>query len=286
MARPRKPIPDYRKHNATGRAVVTINGHDHYLGKYGTAASRLEYNRLIGELRAGGGTLPVKHDLTINELLVAFFRHAKTYYRKPDGTPTTGVQSFKQACKPLKELYGKTPVSDFGPLKLKAVREQFVESDASRNYANQCTNRVRQIFKWGVENELVPPVVLQGLQAVAGLRAGRTAARETEPIRPVPEQFVDAVMPYVSPQVAAMIDLQRITGMRSGEVVLMRGCDIDTTGKVWIYTLATHKTAWHGHERKVYLGPKAQAVVKPFLLRDTTAYLFSPAEAESEGVVS
>ncbi len=39
-------IPKYRKHRATGQAVCS--GRDHYLGPHGTKASRLEYDRLIG----------------------------------------------------------------------------------------------------------------------------------------------------------------------------------------------------------------------------------------------
>ena len=47
-------IPSYRHHKPTGQAVVTLNGKDHYLGLWGTAASRAEYDRLIGEWIANG----------------------------------------------------------------------------------------------------------------------------------------------------------------------------------------------------------------------------------------
>src|ERR1051325_1836834 len=40
--------PTYRKH-ISGQAVVTIHGVDHYLGRYGTAESRVKYRRLIAE---------------------------------------------------------------------------------------------------------------------------------------------------------------------------------------------------------------------------------------------
>ncbi len=63
---------------------------------------------------------------------------------------------------------------------------------------------------------------------------------------------------------------------------MMRGCDLDTSGRVWTYVPETHKTAHHGHDRVIYLGPRAQAIIKPFLKRDLTAYLFSPIEAEQE----
>jgi hypothetical protein len=41
--------PKYRKHNASGQAIVTIQGKDHYLGPYGAAASKREHDRLVAE---------------------------------------------------------------------------------------------------------------------------------------------------------------------------------------------------------------------------------------------
>ena len=46
---------------------------------------------------------------------------------------------------------------------------------------------------------------------------------------------------------------------------------------------ADHKTAYHGHERIIYLGPKAQEIVKEFMAnRPIDAFLFSPRDARSE----
>ena len=80
---------------------------------------------------------------------------------------------------------------------------------------------------------MVPPSTHHGLKAVVGLRRGRSEARESEPVRPAPEASVDAIRPYVSRQVWAMVELQRLTGMRPGEVRQMRTCDLDATAKVW-----------------------------------------------------
>lgn len=148
-----------------------------------------------------------------------------------------------------------------------------------RRSINLHVYRIRSVFKWGVANELVPSAVLQGLQAVAGLRQGRSSARETGAVKPVPEAFVEAVLPLVTPPVRGMIQLQRLTGMRPGEVVIMRAIDLDTSGKVWLYRPKAHKTAWHGHERVIALGPQAQEVIKPFLTTDLTAFLFPPKAA-------
>ncbi len=51
-------IPSYRRHKPAGKAVVTIGGRDIYLGKYGSAESRQEFNRLIVEWTSHHGTLP------------------------------------------------------------------------------------------------------------------------------------------------------------------------------------------------------------------------------------
>jgi len=291
----RKPrIPSYRRHKATGQAFVTLAGRDYYLGKYNSAGSRAEYNRLLAEWTAHGGNLPKQqaHDLTVVELVAAFLRHARTYYRDLSGKQTHEVATYTAVVRRLNALYGRTKAADFGPLALKAVRQVFIDDRLARRTINQHVSRIRHIFRWAVENQLVEPSVLHGLQAVAGLRRGRSNAKETSPVRPVPDAFVDEVLAHVSPQMAAMLELQRITGMRSGEVCIMRTCDLDMRGKVWVYQPETHKTAWHDHERNIYLGPKAQAILRPFLRPDLEAYLFSPTDAEADrnsklfGVVS
>jgi integrase len=95
----------------------------------------------------------------------------------------------------------------------------------------------------------------------------------------VPKECVRVVLPHVLPPVAAMIELQLLTGARPGELCAMRACDIDVTGDVWLYRPARHKTSWRGKPRVVALGPQAQTIVKQFLVAETTAYLFSPARA-------
>lgn len=155
-----------------------------------------------------------------------------------------------------------------------------IDASLSRKYINDNINRIKRLFKWAVAEELTLPDVYQGLQAVDGLKRGRSEARETGPVRPVPEEHVEAIQPHVSGQVWAMVQLQLLTGMRSGEVTIMRSCDLDMTGELWLYLLARHKTEHLGHERIVEIGPRAQTVIRPFLKADLTAYLFSPAEAE------
>ena len=49
MPRLTNHVPKYCRHRASGQAVVTFSGVDHYLGPFGTQASRRKYNRLVAE---------------------------------------------------------------------------------------------------------------------------------------------------------------------------------------------------------------------------------------------
>lgn len=279
-------LPSYRLHKATGYAVVTLGGRDHYLGPHGSPESLETYKRLISGWTAAGpatacattAASPAGNDLRICELLASYFEYANRYYVK-DGKPTGEAANVKDATRPLQALYGMQPVARFGPAAFKAVREQMIASKLSRTVINCRMNRIRRVFKWGVENELVAPGILHALQAVASLRSGRTEARETGPVRPVPEASVAAVLNHVTPQVRAMIELQQITGMRPNEVTAMRLIDIDRSKPTWVFRPARHKTEHHGIERIIYLGPKARIILTPFLNRPDDAYLFSPKDA-------
>lgn len=44
-------VPKYRKHRASGQAVVTLDGRDFYLGPHNTKSSKLEYDRLKDQRR-------------------------------------------------------------------------------------------------------------------------------------------------------------------------------------------------------------------------------------------
>jgi hypothetical protein len=86
----------------------------------------------------------------------------------------------------------------------------------------------------------------------------------------------------VSRPVWAMIELQRLAGMRPEEACLMRTIDINTSGSIWEYRPESHKTEHHGKDRIIPLGPLAQEVLKPWLRTELEAYLFSPREAVAE----
>jgi integrase len=273
-------MPACFEHKATGQAVVKLAGRFVYLGAWGSEEAQQRYRRVVAEWLARGKFAP-QAVVLVKHAIAGYWRHAEVYYRK-NGKPTSELSVLKLAMRFLNELYGGVPAAEFGPLALKACREAMIGKGLCRTTINGYVSRIKQVFRWAVENELVPGNVHHALLAVRGLVRGRTLAKDREPVRPIDGGTMEAVLPHVARQVAAMIQLQWLTGMRPQEVVQMRMAEIDRGGRVWLYRPRDHKVEHHGMDRVIPLGPQAQAVLGPFLQLDPTAALFSPKDAEQE----
>lgn len=283
MSRDPGSVPSFRIHKATGQGYVELAGKRIYLGRAELPETRQKYHAKVAEWLASGRSLPVAPQLiSVTELGNAFLKHALIYYRHADGSLTNEIRMIKDALRILIDLYGHLRAADFTPLSLQALRQEMIRRNWCRTNINRQVNRIRHVFKWGVANNMVPPSVFHGLQAVSGLKRGRSEARESEPVKPVPEAIVKATLPFLSRHLQAMVNLQLLTGMRPGEVCAMRGCDLDTTGRLWLYRPHQHKTLHHGHERIVYIGPQARQILEQFLKPDLQAYLFRPCDAIAE----
>ncbi len=269
----------YRKHRASGQAVVTVNGRDHYLGPHGSKASKINYDRLITEWLSSGRSSTYgapEQGFTVVELIADYLAYAKGYYGdSPRGTFTT----MKIAVRPLKALYGRTLAADFGVVEFKAVRHSLSGRDLSRGYVNELMSRIVAVFRWAAAEGKIPAHVPQTLAIIPGLRKGRTDLRKTEPVRPVDMAIVEATLPHLSPIVTAMVLFQLATGARPGEVCKLTPGVVDRSGDVWEARLVEHKTAHHGKDRTIYIGPQAQQILTPYLLRPADAVCFSPGEA-------
>src|SRR5688572_24316012 len=127
--------PKYRCHKATGQAVVTLSGRDHYLGPWQSAKSKREYARLTSEWLAAGGVVAKDQSaaITVEELLAAFWQHAKAYYVNAESRPTTEQLNFRTLIKRFRRAYGETRACDFGPLKLKAFRQSLIDEGLARS---------------------------------------------------------------------------------------------------------------------------------------------------------
>ena len=136
--------PKYRLHKGSGQALVQINGERIYLGKHGSEESKEKYHRLVAEFLASGkgakspspSNLVLASPTKVNELVLAFWQHAKQRYVK-NGQPTSEIRSFRTALHPVRHLYGRKPVTSFGPLALVACRQKLVEAGICRKRINR-----------------------------------------------------------------------------------------------------------------------------------------------------
>ncbi len=161
----------------------------------------------------------------------------------------------------------------------------------SRKVINRHMTRIRSVFSWAVEEELVPGTVAAALRAVKGIQSGEKHVKENCPRPPAFWEDVEKVYPLCPRPVATMLRLQWLTGMRSGEVRIMRTLDLDRTDPAcWIYrpgsdagAYGRHKNAWRGQTRVVQLGPQCIELLTPWLREDEPgAYLFSPKQSVAE----
>jgi integrase len=289
--RPKGTPPSYRKHSS-GQAVVTVRTtggrrKDVLLGQHDTDASRSEYAAVLTRLAAHGGlwpdgaASPDAADITVNELVLAFEKEQE----RRRGADWAELKNYAPAFRFLKEMYGAELACRFTPRCLKAVRRRMATAGWLRSVVNRQVGRLKRLFTWAAEEELVSGNVAFALRAVRALSPGEEGA--PEPPAPEVAFFADAekVAARCPPPVAAMLKLQALTGMRSGEVRILRTLDVDRSDpNCWAYRPGSdagpcgrHKNAWRGQQRVVFLGPRAVEVLRPWLRdEEPDAYLFSP----------
>jgi integrase len=273
-----RDIPSYRRHKASGQAVVTLNGIDFYLGPYNSPQSKAQYDRVVTEWLARGRRAPIKpgqpDEMLVRELILGYHSHLAA-------TNPEIADKVIQALSVVRKMYGETPAAKFGSIAFKAVRLKMIEADLAITTIRDRMGVIRRMVAWGVENEMLPADALERIKAVAGLRVGRDKVKPSKKVQPAPEEHIRAILPHCGPVVRAMVELQALTGMRPQEVRLIRTGWIDRSSELWVYRPIRHKTADLGKVREVPLGPKAQDVVRPWLKADPDAPLFSPAEARA-----
>jgi len=309
-------VPKLQHHRATGQARVLIAGRHYYCGRWGSKESIARYHRLLAEYFNGNGAAPVlegkpagqepaAHEGTVHAVTVSprgvqvsagppqddlricvcdiaarYLLHAETYYRDVRGRKTSSYDGARMAVRAL-EPYFDVPATEFGPLRLQSMRALLVEQGRPRVTCNRIVKAVRRLFKWSASQELIPVSVSNALATVDPLLAYRTTAPELPPVRPVPDDVLEATIAHLPKVVADMARLHRLTGARPSELCSMRPADIDRSdAEVWEYRPVHHKTSWRGEERVIHIGPKAQAILEPYLERAANAFCFSPRESE------
>lgn len=291
-----KHFPPYPKSgHSSGQARIKVAGREKYLGIFGSPESHQEYARLKAEWESGqvSSIVPPQRfaaapsSLTVADAAALFLEQCRSHQlREPDGTPKKELSFYPDALAPLLKLYGYTPVAAFKVAALTVVRQAMIERGWSPRVCNRHVIRIRHVFRWLEKQELVPDGRWNHLRSLEGLRLGNVD------VPPVPEGDLAKTLPELRPVVRAIVETLLWTGARPSEVLTLRRGEIVQSGKielasgawltlggVWAAVRTKHKTAYAGHGRILFFGPRAQATVTPFLDRDAGAYLFSPREA-------
>ncbi len=281
-------ILKYREHKNGQAFIKTVrlnDGNELYLGKIGSPESIDLYQQCLRQLRQldqklQGDSRFVAKDgpHTVLTMVAAYMSHAKTYYMTTDGL-SQEYQELVYALQPLLDLFGGVMADDLEPRHLVAVQDWMIEQNISRRLINGRVGRIKRAIRWSSKTGVVRAALFHELLCVDGLRAGRTRARETEPVKPVDAEVVKATLPWMTSVSRAMVQVHYLCGMRSQDVANMRPMDIDRSGEVWLYRPAKFKTKHLGYKRVIAIPPIAQKLLLPFLDRAPDAYVFSPREA-------
>ncbi len=270
-------------------ARVRLNGQHVYLGKWGSPEADAAYDEVIAAWLANQRQwpLPTLPIYSVEELGDRYAIWARSVYRKRDKpTRTAG-----RAADAMRWLYraglAQRPPDEFGPAALLRFREWMAghpQQMWNRTTINLYVSVIVDLFRWGVEQELVRPEIWQALKAVRPLKRGRGVAAGMPPPREggrvvsVPQGEVEASLKHAQPVVAAMVRLQLATGMRPCEVVSIRPRDLRPTSnpKVMAYHVSAewNKTDHVDKPRVVLLGPGALKILKPWLPADPAEWCF------------
>jgi integrase len=281
--------PKYRskKQTISGKvyryAYVQIQGKDISLGKWNSKESKQKYKRLIAEYFTTGETQEKTPNsiLTITDLSISFIRERKNKLTNAEtGEISTEFDIDKFVIAAFRKQYGNRLASSFGAKDFKAFRQQYIDVGLKYHTINRYCSRINELFRLAAENEQASASIWHSVKAVKKLKRGDALA--SQHTAPVSESDIEKTIPFMPTVVAAMVEVQLLTGMRPDEVRQLKPVEINRSGKVWIYAPTKHKNAWRGQQRLINIGPKAQAILLPYLLRSPDAYCFSPRESAAK----
>lgn len=215
----------------------------------------------------------------VDDVCDAYVRHCAEYYRA--GTESLACAA---ALRTFRDMFGSRPVAELVHTDMVAVRDAMARSGrfcrtTVNRYMGIITNRM---MPWACDAGLVRPAVKVELSGVVPLKRGRSAARETAPVRAVGDAEIEATLAHMMPNTADMVRVHRLTGMRPQEVCCLRWRDIDTSATPWRFVPELNKNAWRGafgQPRVVCIGPRARAILER---HRGTERPFSPVAAVAE----
>ena len=287
-ARKLSKLPKLYLHRGTGYWCMNVDGRRIYLSKNQSDAIAQHANR-CRELQNHPVSIRVPFgQATVGDVIAAYLKWAAKIKYVKRGKPTGEVFRIRAACRMIVQCdMEQRPAVEFDDVALEEVQTAMADAKLARKEINSRIACIKRMFKWAVKRRLATAAAVKALLLVESLRKSSGRGRETKEIKGVPDEVIQATLPHLSPTIADMVRLQRLTGMRPMEICHLRPCDLDMRGDLWIYTVPDewNKLAHFGIARAPKIGPAGQAILRPYLDRDPESYCFSPAEANAAEVI-
>ncbi len=239
------------------------------------AAAWREWERAT---RTGQGRRP--DGRTVEDVCAAWCEHLKIYYRDADGNTTDEASKGALAIRQLRALHGHRFCGDLEHTDMLAVRDAIIRTGVCRKTVNDYMLRAKRMWAWALDEGLIRAYVKAELSQVSPLKRNRSQAPETKPIRSVPMEVVERTASAMPPNLADMVRVQALTGMRPGEVCSFTFDEVDTSVEPWVYRPSHHKNSWREHPRVILIGPRARAILSKY--RAIGGVPFSPARSFAE----
>jgi integrase len=261
-----------RHHKASGRAYVTVDGRQVYLGAWGSDEARRAYRDVVAQWEAANSPASPRPStiVTVAELVLAHYEQAKGRYSADE------LRAYRVALSPFLRRHMDRDVETILGRDLAEQRDAWRLAGLRRQTINKMLGRLKRVFVWGAQNEYVSETTAGRVRMVAGLRDGE--APDYEQVHPVPLRAFAATLRQLDrthPMLAAVARVQYYCGARPGEVCRMRGDELHTgsyrvEGRtivipdgVTVFAPTRHKVKRKGHHVAYTLGPRAVAALAP-----------------------
>jgi integrase len=296
---PSDRIPKHSRH-ASGQGRIVLSGQTHYTGPWGpdpgepSPECRRRAEHLVG-LWLQNGRRPIRGDETgetVGSLCRGYTRYAEARYRKR-GEPTRHAETVGHVCRMVEASHGRRTPEEFGPKALRQLRRGWLSGGLrgtrSRSTAARYAAVVVEMFRWAVAEEMIPVECHTRLRTLEPLTE-RDAGRKDPPRKASPPRgAVDAAIAGLKAPACDILRLLDVSGMRASEACSMRLRDLDRSGDVWAYEVDPdwNKESHAGRRRVVYLGPRARAILAPYVAKAESAggrgWLFRPRIGKNSG---
>ncbi len=211
---------------------------------------------------------------TVDDVCAAYCAHAREYYRRPDGSRTSEPANIEIGLRLFRKMFGRAVMCELTHQDMLKHRDALIRSGLARVTVNRRIDIAKRMVSWAFDEAFITSSVKVELSQVKRLKRGRSAARETEPVRPVDNFTFEQTLSFMVPNTADMCRVHRLTGMRPEEVCALSWSRIDTSQTPWVYRPESHKNEWRGMPRVILIGAQARAILEKY--RNMGERPFSP----------